>query len=123
MRAIAEGFSASDDFLKKGWSQLRLMPKPWLRYGKSGSGVEDGALFVFALDTEPEVALMIESRPHPAGGRRWEFGLAPLTSFDLRVSWKGTEVWTSPWRKYAKDPSDLFYDMYFSREPGAPDLQ
>lgn len=123
IRAVAEGFSATDDFLKKGWSQLRLMPRPWLRYGKAGSAVEDGALFAFALDTEPEVALMIESRTSPSGGRRWEYGLAPLTSFELKVSWKGSQVWASPWRKYAKDPSDIFYDMYYSREPDAPDLE
>ncbi len=55
IRALAEEFSATDDFLKKGWSHLRLMPKPWLRYGKAGSAVEDGALFAFALGTEPEV--------------------------------------------------------------------
>jgi hypothetical protein len=123
IRAAAEGFAATDDFLTKGWSKLRLMPRPWLRYGRAGSAVEDGALFAFALDTEPEIALMIESRQDPIGGRRWEYGLAPLTSFELKVSWKGTLVWTSPWRKYAKDPSDLFYDMYYSREPDAPDLE
>jgi hypothetical protein len=124
IRALAEEFSATDDFLNKGWSQLRLMPKPWLRYGKAGSAVEDGALFAFALGTEPEVALMIEARPGPSSGHlRWEYGLAPLTSFELKVSRKGTEVWSLPQVKPAKDPSDRFYDMYYSREPGAPDLE
>jgi hypothetical protein len=124
IRALAEEFSATDDFLNKGWSQLRLMPKPWLRYGKAGSAVEDGALFAFALGTEPEVALMIEARPGPSSGRlRWEYGLAPLTSFELKVSRKGTEVWRLPWSIHAKDPSDRFYDMYYSREPDAPNLE
>ncbi len=45
LREMAEEFSAIDDFLAAGWSHLRLLPKPWLRYGKAGSGVEDGALF------------------------------------------------------------------------------
>jgi hypothetical protein len=117
LRAMADEFSASDDFLGEGWSQLRLLPKPWLRYGKAGSGVEDGALFVFALGTEPEVALMIESRPYPAGGRRWEYALAPLTSFEVKAYWKGNAVWTLPWRKPSKDPTDPFYDMEYSLEP------
>jgi hypothetical protein len=117
LRALAEQFSATDDFLGAGWSQLRLLPKPWLRYGKTGSGVDDGALFAFALGTEPEVALMIESRPSPNGGLRWEYGLAPLTSFEVRAFWKGTLVWTLPWRKASKDPTDPFYDMYYSQEP------
>jgi hypothetical protein len=123
IRALADEFSATDDFLNKGWSQLRLMPKPWLRYGKAGSAVEDGALFAFALGTEPEVALMIEARPGPSGRSRWEYGLAPLTSFELKVSRKGTEVWRLPWSRLSKDPSDRFYDMYYSREPDAPNLE
>jgi hypothetical protein len=123
IRALADEFSATDDFLKKGWSQLRLMPKPWLRYGKAGSAVDDGALFAFALGTEPEIALMIEARQSRSGELRWEYGLAPLTSFELKVSWNGTQVWSSPWRRHSKDPSDVFYDMYYSREPDAPNLE
>ena len=76
-------------------------------------------LFAFALGTEPEVALMIEARRGGSGGLRWEYGLAPLTSFEVKVSWKRTQVWSQPWRKFAKDPSDTFYDMYYSREPDA----
>ncbi len=117
LRALAEQFSATDDFLGEGWSQLRLLPKPWLRYGKAGSGVEDGALFAFALGTEPEAVLMIESRPDPAGDLRWEYALAPMTSFEVKAFWKGKQVWTLPWRKASKDPTDPFYDMYYSQEP------
>lgn len=117
LRALAEEFSASDDFLGAGWTQLRLLPKPWLRYGKAGSGVEDGALFAFVLGTDPEVVLMIESRPDPAGGLRWEYALAPMTSFEVKASWKGNPVWSLPWRKASKDTTDPFYDMEYSREP------
>jgi hypothetical protein len=117
LRALSEGFSASDDFLGGGWSQLRLLPKPLLRYGKAGSGVEDGALFAFVLGTDPEVVLMIESRPDPSGGLRWEYALAPMTSFEVKVSWKGDPVWTLPWRKLSKDTTDPFYDMEYSQEP------
>jgi len=116
LRAMAEEFSATDDFLAAGWSQLRLLPKPWLRYGKAGSGVEDGALFAFAIGTDPEVVLMIESRSDPAGVRRWEYALAPMTSFEVKVSWKGNEVWTLPHRKDSFDPTEPFYDMYYSQE-------
>jgi hypothetical protein len=116
IHALSEQFSASDDFLGAGWTELRLLPKPWLRYGKAGSGVEDGALFSFALGTDPEVVLMIESRPDPAGGFRWEYGLAPMTSFEVKAFWKGKQVWTLPWRKASKDTTDPFYDMEYSIE-------
>jgi hypothetical protein len=117
LRALAEGFSASDNFRGVGWSQLRLLPKPWLRYGKAGSEVEDGALFTLVLGTDPEVFLLIESRKNPAGGLRWEYALAPMTSYELKVSHKGKEVWTVPWRKGARDPGEPFFDMQYSREP------
>jgi hypothetical protein len=118
IRALAEEFSGTDDFLGAGWTQLRLLPKPWLRYGKAGSGVEDGALLAFAIGTEPEVVLMIEARrADSAGGLRWEYALAPMTSFEVKVSWKGNLVWRLPWRKLSKDPTDPFYDMEYSREP------
>ena len=99
----------------------RQLPRPGC--GKSGSAVEDGAPFAFALGTEPEIALMIEARRSRSGGLRWEYGLAPLTSFELKVSWNGTQVWSSPWRRHSKDPSDVFYDMYYSREPDAPNIE
>ncbi|MDR3620697.1 MAG: hypothetical protein P4L85_15200 [Paludisphaera borealis] len=117
LRTLAEEFTATDDFLNAGWSQLRLLPKPWLRYGKAGSGVEDGALFAFAIGTDPEVVLMIESRPDPAGTFKWHYALAPMTSFEVKAFWKGNEVWTLPWRKMSKDTTDPFYDMEYSLEP------
>jgi hypothetical protein len=115
--ALAEPFSATDDFLGAGWSDLRLLPKPWLRYGKAGSGVQDGALFAFVLGTDPEVVLMIESRPDPAGRLRWEYALAPMTSYEVKAFWKGKQVWTLPWRKASKDTTDPFYNMEYSIEP------
>lgn len=116
LRALAEEFSADDDFLGQGWDRLRLLPKPWLRYGKAGSGVEDGALFAFVLGTDPEVVLMIESRPAPGGGFRWEYGLAPMTSFEVKAFHKGELVWSLPWRKLSKDPNNPFYDLEYSVE-------
>ena len=95
----------------------RRFKKPWLRYGKAGSGVDDGALFAFSTGTDPEVVLMIESRPDPAGVLRWEYALAPMTSFEVKVSWKRNEVWTLPWRKDSFDATKPFYDMYYSQEP------
>jgi hypothetical protein len=117
IRALTEGFSASDNNRGNGWSQLRLLPKPWLRYGKAGSGVEDGALFAMVLGTDPEVFLMIESRPNPAGGLRWEYALAPMTVFEVKASLKGNQVWALPLRKPAYDPSQPFFDLKYSREP------
>jgi hypothetical protein len=89
----------------------------WTDPATGRPGVEEGALFAFAIGTDPEVFLMIESRPNPAGGFRWEYALAPMTSFEVKVSWKGNDVWTLPRRKDSFDPNEPFYDMYYSQEP------
>ena len=59
-----------------GWQALRPMPKPFARYGKPGSALIDGAVFCFALGTDPEAYLMLEAR---AGkdGPEWQYAFAP----------------------------------------------
>ena len=120
LRAMAEEVAAEDNFQGKSWSPLRLLPKPLLRYGKPGTAIEDGALFAFVLGVDPEVFLMIESRPG-AGGPEWSYAFAPMTSYELKASWKGRAIWSETWRNRAKDPAETFFDMdYSSERPAAP---
>ncbi len=98
MRDLAQRFSVSDDFREQGWQALRPMPKPFARYGKAGSTLIDGAVFCFALGTDPEAYLILEASPGK-DGPEWRFGLAPQTSYALKASWKGREVWTIPNRR------------------------
>jgi hypothetical protein len=114
MRALAREFAADDNFEGKGWNSLRFLPKPLLRYGKAGAKVEDGALFSFVLGTDPEVFLMLEARPGK-DGLEWQYAFAPMTSYEVKGSWKGKEVWSLPWRKDSNDPGGTFYDMLYSR--------
>ena len=111
---MAQEFAADDNFEGKAWSTLRLLPKPLTRYGKPGGPVEDGALFSFVLGTDPEVFLMLEARPGKAGFE-WQYAFAPMTSYEVKGSWKGKEVWALPWRKNAHDPAGTFYDMVYNR--------
>ncbi len=95
MRELAEGFSAEHHYRSRTWNSLRLMTKPFARYGELGSEVQDGALFCFAHGTDPEVLLMLESRPGQDGAR-WEYAFAPVTGFAINAFWKGKEVWSLP---------------------------
>jgi hypothetical protein len=115
MRAMVQDFSADDHFEGKSWSTLRLLTKPLLRYGKAGAEVEDGALFSFVLGTDPEVFLMLEARLGKEG-LEWQYAFAPMTSYQVKGSWKGKETWSLPWRYPAKDPAEVFYDMDYSKE-------
>jgi hypothetical protein len=110
MRSIAEGFRAEHFYYRKVWNTLRLLSKPFARYGKEGSEIEDGALFCFAQGTEPEVLLMLEAHAGNAGPE-WHYAFAPLTAFEVKASRKGMEVWSKPPQANgsAKDPSNSFH--------------
>jgi hypothetical protein len=98
MRDLAQSFAVADNFRENGWQSLRPMPKPFARYGRPGTPVIDGAVFCFALGTDPEAYLMLEAR---AGreGTEWHYAFAPQTTYALKASWKGREVWSLPYRQ------------------------
>jgi hypothetical protein len=108
MRALAQEFRVSDNFKDKGWSELRLLTTPVARYGKAGSTVLDGALFAFALGTDPEAFLFLETR-EGAGGLEWQYAFAPMGCFEMKASHQGKAVWTVPYKKDAYDPSKTYF--------------
>jgi hypothetical protein len=118
MNALAEGFSARHFYMWKTWNQLRLLTKPFIRYGKPGTPIEDGALFCFAYGTDPEVLLMIEARPGKQGAE-WQYAFAPMTTFEVNASWKDKEVWNKPSLNGGeqRDPSNTFLVRRYSAPP------
>jgi len=117
MHSIAEGFRAEHFYYRKVWNTLRLLSKPFARYGKEGSEIEDGALFCFAQGTEPEVLLMLEAHSGNAGPE-WQYAFAPLTAFEVKASRKGIEVWSKPPQANgsAKDPNNTFHVRRYRQE-------
>jgi hypothetical protein len=108
MKALAQEFRVSDNFKNKGWSELRLLTTPVARYGKHGSKVIDGALFAFALATDPEAFVFLETREGPSG-LEWQYAFAPMGCFELKGSHQGKAVWTVPYKKDAYDPSKTYF--------------
>ncbi len=100
MRKIAQDFAADDDFEGKSRWELRLLTKPLQRYGKPDSKILDGALFVFAHGTDPEVFLMLEAQT-TEGVSRWHYGLAPMTAYAVKASYKGESIWSRAEQKAA----------------------
>jgi len=78
------------------------------RYGKPGSGVADGALFAFALATDPEAFVFLEAREAP-GGLEWQYAFAPMGCFGLKGTLKGQLAWEVPYKKDAYDPSQVYF--------------
>ena len=110
MRELAESFSAEHYYRGRIWNQLRLLTKPFARYGKPGSDVEDGALFCFAQGTDPEALLLLESRSGK-DGPEWQYAFAPMTGFAINASWKGQKVWSKPaeGNGSARSPNNTFH--------------
>jgi hypothetical protein len=84
--------------------ELRLLPRPIYRYADAASGLLDGAIFVFAFGTDPEVMLLLEARRQGQreGQASWQYALARLSRAEPAVSLDRREVWRLP---YAAQPA------------------
>ncbi len=81
---------------------------PYARYGKAGSAVLEGAVFAFALGTDPEAFLFLETREGKSG-LEWQYAFAPMGCFEMKGSHDGKVVWTVPLKKDAYDPLKTYY--------------
>ena len=94
MRDLARQFTGRQTDLEHIERDMRLLAKPLYRYEKTEGDLIDGALFAFALGTDPDAILMIEDRVVD-GKPSWKYALARMTAFSMRISLQGREVWTA----------------------------
>jgi hypothetical protein len=111
MKAIAELFTAAVDHDGNFESpeELRLLTTPVYRYSDNSEGVMDGAMFVFAQGTNPEIILLIETENDHSG---WRYGFARMSSFFLRVKRDNQIVWQ---RERARVPTPDRSSTFFFR--------
>lgn len=100
MRESARLFQAeSRDKNDRKWT-LRLLPRPIYRYEVDGvqtpptaePEVLDGAVFRFVEGTDLEIVLLLQARK-TAQGREWEYALARMSDFRLKVTQGDKTVW------------------------------
>ena len=111
MKAIAGGFQAT----MTGWQAdnsdqevLRLLPRPLYRYDLAGAkdpdpNLLDGALFAYALGTDPEAVLVLEA-VGTAEKADWQYAFVRATSGGLEVKLGNKVVWTAPKHPPNRDP-------------------
>ena len=112
MRRIAESFVVEDNFGwdKKELHQLRLLPTPVYRYEHPNDEVVDGAVFVYALGTDPEAVLMLECVQKPAAKEAatdkeaekeltWRYAFGPMSIYPLTAKLNEKVVWEIGERK------------------------
>jgi hypothetical protein len=123
LRQLAANFEAT----MLGWNadnsdrqELRMMPQ-WLhRYGHEGSACLDGAVYAFAMGTDPEAVLLLEaSEPNKSNkanedAYQWQFAFIRQTSGALEGRWKKNVVWTAEKFPNGDDPALPHYTI---REP------
>ncbi len=95
MKRLAEAFQVEVDDKRATEitvRQLRLMPRPLHRYGKSDSPILDGALFSYAVSSDPGAILVLEV-VSSGDGPRWQYGFARVWSYGARATYSGKRVW------------------------------
>jgi hypothetical protein len=116
MRAIAADFSAIDYFgPKTAKEDLRLLPQPIYRYSEKGK-ILDGAVFIFALGTNPECCLLLEAYQGDKGSR-YRCAVAPMSIYQLEVRYKDAPVWSIERRNAAGRNNRSYYAADYTPEP------
>lgn len=95
MKQLARRFRAVAVAGDSGRTELRLLPNPVYRYAAAEHKSDDGAAFVFAYGTNPEVVLLIEFA-EIGDTAEWRYTLAPATASTVTVTLDGREIWDQP---------------------------
>ncbi len=118
MRSIATDFSVVDHFGSQEITKhnLRLLTQPVYRYSEAGK-IVDGALFIFALGTNPECSLLLETFEDDKGAR-YRYALAPMSIFELEARHKETPVWAIERRIFFGNSCRSYYALTYGPDPG-----
>ena len=73
--------------------ELRLLPRPLLRYKDEAAGIQDGTAYILAHDTNPEIVLLVEALGATVEKSQWHFSAARLGSAELHLEIDGSGVW------------------------------
>lgn len=85
--------------------ELRMLPQWLYRYGREGGECLDGALFAYAMGTDPEAVLLLEAYRTSEGEYQWQFAFVRRTSGALEGRWNGDVVWTAEKFPIDTDPT------------------
>ncbi len=75
------------EHFRKAEIECRLLTQPIDRYQSAEEKIVDGAIFVFANSTNPELGVVLET-----DGEHWLYGTLRMTSAESRVALDGRQV-------------------------------
>jgi hypothetical protein len=101
--------------------ELRLLVQPVHRYSDPKSDLQDGAMFVLAHGTNPEVLMLIEAAGKSIDEAKWQCSFARLGSAELHVELDGKEVWKQDRTpNVVGKPTDPYWLFLSKAEPREP---
>lgn len=93
--------------------ELRLLIQPVHRYADESQSVIDGAVFVLAHDTNPEILVQLEAHGD-VNDAHWKVSFSRLGSAELHVLLDGKEFWTAPRTpNVVGESTDPYWLMWF----------
>jgi hypothetical protein len=78
--------------------ELRRLEKPVRTYKDEDDGIVEGALYILANGTNPEILVFLEARTDPKDKKKtsWQFAAGRSALAELHVDFDGKEVYQSP---------------------------
>lgn len=110
MRALAREFDGDGEEFntRRG---IRLLTQPLHRQEKPLDDCLDGALFTFAMGTDPELILLIEARPTD-DGPRWHYSIGRFSGLHTDFRYKDQVVWQYRGPAQQLDPRQPYLASY-----------
>jgi hypothetical protein len=99
MRQLLRRFSVHETLDTGDKVECRLLPQPIDRYADEKAGISDGAIFVFANGTNPELAVLLECNADD-----WTYGVVRLSSAALFAELDGQQFYEAP-QSFGQPPS------------------
>lgn len=99
MRQLARPFRAELFSPKDEKTELRLISRPLFEYSSPKSGVIDGAIFSFAVATDPEVLLLVEAFEENLNGTKragFRHAFARFHYWNVAVYEGDKKIWNAP---------------------------
>lgn len=93
MRMLARRFQVKLTQKDGRQEQCRLVPKPLYRYDENKPRQAAGAIFSFAIGTDPEALLVLDLRDDAKGKPAWHYALARFTFYPLEGFLDDVSVW------------------------------
>ena len=96
--------------------ELRLLVQPVHRYSDEPNSVIDGAVFVMAHGTNPEILVQLEAHGD-TNDARWKVSFSRLGSAELHVLLDGREFWSAQRTpNVVGEPSDPYWLMWYDEK-------